>query len=105
MLFRSALNEWDAEGEIRDPSRREKCPLREACWHHLLNVIDHPRGSVTSNKSDTNNNKKRRMRHQRLQKFKIPSTLKGLQMRVKLEGPGTLGTKRTPNATRHLEIP
>lgn len=34
------------------------------------------------------------MRHQRLQKFKTLSTPKDLQMQVKLEGAGTMGTKQ-----------
>lgn len=32
VLFRSALNKWVLKGKTRDPSWREKCPLREACW-------------------------------------------------------------------------
>ena len=52
------------------------------------------------------NNKKWRMRHQRLQKFQMPLTPKGLHVQVTLEGPGTLGTKHTSKATtRHLEMP
>lgn len=53
-FFRSTLNEWNAEREMRDPSWREVCPLSEVCWHHSLNVTDYQPGSITSRKSGTN---------------------------------------------------
>lgn len=72
----SALNKWDAEGKIRDPSWREMCPLREVCWPLITDEALLLQRNLTWTKE------RERMSPRRLQKVKMPSAHKGFQMQV-----------------------